>query len=404
MVAIGRQSMVLRNIIILVACTWALILAPTPVLAAAASTTVQLPMLRAVVADGWLHMVAGESLVLSVNDATRVAVADANVADIAVVSKTEVLVTAKQPGATTLHVWERSGVSSFGVRVDENNSLAERVSAAINRSDIEIRAVQDRLIIEGQLRNQNELNRALQIAATFSSNVVSLVSLTHPTQVLMEVQVLEVDRSVTGQLGMTWGSITRGVLEPNTLLIGEGGTPFQFSRLSTLGAQLDVLMENGQARLLAAPTLLTLSGENAEFVAGGAIPVVMSEDNGKIAVEWKEYGVKLTARPVVDAAGTITIFLTPEVSSLDWANGIKVANVVLPALRTRRAETQVQMTSGETLVLGGMISSEESKHIKKLPLLGDLPILGYLFRSEKFVRGETELLFLVTPYVMEESL
>lgn len=386
-------------------CIWALILvlaAPVPLVAAAAKAP-ELPTLHAMVESGWLHMVAGESLVLAVSDVTRVAVADANVADIAVVSKNEVLVTAKLAGATTLHVWERNGVSTFGVQVKENNSLAERVSAAINRSDLEIRAVGDRLIIEGQLRNQNELARALQIAATFSNNVVNLVTLTHPIQVLMEVKVLEVDRNASSQLGMTWGSITRGVLEPNTLLIGEG-LPFQFHRLSAIGGKLDVLVENGQARLLAAPTLLTLSGESAQFVAGGAIPVAMTEDNAKVTVEWKEYGVKLTARPVVDAAGTITIYLTPEVSSLDWANGIKVANFVLPALRTRRAQTQVQMASGETLVLGGMLNNEESKFVKKLPLLGDLPILGHLFRSEKFVRGETELLFLVTPHVVEASL
>jgi pilus assembly protein CpaC len=353
-------------------------------------------------AEGLLTLDAGRSTVIRVSDAVRVAVADPRVADVAVISRDEVLITGLEAGETTLHIWDDKGLVTSTVVVSESG-LSSRIAAAIDREELVVRAVGNRLFLEGHLRDQNELDRALEIASSYGKEVISLVQLTQPLQVALQVQVVEADLSAASELGVSWGSLTAEGLDPNTWYVGEKSVMnWCIDRLSFIGAKIQSMLDKGDASILAAPTLVVMSGETARFLAGGEIPVLFPQGDSQ-AIQWKEYGVLLQMCPVVDSSGYVTVTLAPEVSTLDWANGIRLSTIVVPALRTRRAETTVRVADGSTLVLGGLISQEESRQAREVPILASLPVIGRLFRSDKFSRGETELLIFVTPHVLTEE-
>ena len=163
---------------------------------------------------------------------------------------------------------------------------------------------------------------------------------------------------------------------------------------------LKALEKKGYVNTLAEPTLVAISGHQAKFHAGGEIPVPMADANGRVTIEWKKFGVRLTFTPIVVDSGVVNLKIEPEVSTLDWDNGVIFAGYRLPALRTRNAESTMELRDGQTLVMAGLISSEDIKGVSKLPILGDIPILGALFRSTNFMKNESELVLLVTPKIV----
>ena len=163
------------------------------------------------------------------------------------------------------------------------------------------------------------------------------------------------------------------------------------------------MQKNGDAKILAAPSILTLSGKEAFFLAGGEIPIPLADGEGGTKVEWKEYGIKLKVTPTLDKNNNITMSVSPEVSSLDWANAVLIGGDKMPAITMRKATTNVQFINGGTLVIGGLLKREDSETVFKIPVLGDLPIIGGLFRSKEFQNGQTELLFFVTPRVIKDD-
>ncbi|MBI2914855.1 MAG: BON domain-containing protein [Firmicutes bacterium] len=282
--------------------------------------------------------------------------------------------------------------------------LDKLVAEAIGLDTVAVSLAGDQVVLRGTVKDEVELRRVVSLASAYSSKIVNLLEMLQPTQVLLRVQVVEVNRNAVKSLGVTWGSAAMegaGLL-PGTAFFTESFITGVLERTSLLMVQLETMIQEGQARLLAAPGLVGLSGQEASFLAGGEIPVVIPQDD-KLKVEWKEYGVKLRAIPTVEANGEVTVKVMPEVSSLDWANGVRLNSVLLPAMKTRRAETSVRVSDGGTFVIGGLIQSQESVETHKIPLLGDLPVLGALFRSQKFVTGETELLLFVTPNVLRVS-
>ncbi|MDI6638484.1 MAG: pilus assembly protein N-terminal domain-containing protein [Bacillota bacterium] len=303
--------------------------------------------------------------------------------------------------------------------------LEDKVSAYINMPTVKVRSVDGKLLLEGSVASQNELERVGKIAAMFSNDVVNLVEMTCPVQVLLQVNVIEVNRSSLKNLGVTWGGVSGERIEPGSFLFGEvnfpplpplptdldtwdawrklipHGSPVEeIWRLSPIRAVLDFLVNEDAAKVLAAPSLLTLSGKQADFLVGGEIPVYVGRSDGKIAFEWRPYGIKLTMLPTVDTRGRIAIDVQPEVSSLDWNNALDVGDAVIPALKVRRASTHLVVADGATIAIGGLLQNTDVKIAKKLPILGDIPIIGSLFKSDKFERGETELVILITPKVM----
>ncbi|MBC7084391.1 MAG: pilus assembly protein N-terminal domain-containing protein [Firmicutes bacterium] len=303
--------------------------------------------------------------------------------------------------------------------------LEDKVSAYINMPTVKVRSVDGKLLLEGSVASQNELERVGKIAAMFSNDVVNLVEMTCPVQVLLQVNVIEVNRSSLKNLGVTWGGVSGERIEPGSFLFGEvnfpplpplptdlgtwdawrklipHGSPVEeIWRLSPIRAVLDLLVNEDAAKVLAAPSLLTLSGKQADFLVGGEIPIYVGRSDGKIAFEWRPYGIKLTMLPTVDTRGRIAIDVQPEVSSLDWNNALDVGDAVIPALKVRRASTHLVVADGTTIAIGGLLQNTDVKIAKKVPILGDIPIIGSLFKSEKFERGETELVILITPKVV----
>lgn len=307
-------------------------------------------------------------------------------------------------------------------------TLEDLVREYIGLSEVVVRSVDGKLLLEGYVESQNDLERVNRIASLFSQDVVNLVEIKNPLQVLLQVQVVEVNSGALKNLGISWGSLIDGALSVGSFMFGEwtsalrledgnakGASPEdvwqvrlpldgilgELWRLSPIRVVLDTLVSQDLASILAAPSLLTVSGKEANFLVGGEIPVYMGQADGRVIFEWRPYGVKLKMLPVVDANGRIVLDLEPEVSSLDWSNALDIGGATVPALRMRKASTHLIVEDNVTIAVGGLIQNTEAKIVRKLPILGDLPILGPLFRSERFEKGETELIILITPRIVK---
>lgn len=301
--------------------------------------------------------------------------------------------------------------------------LEDQVIECIGFPNLMARSVNGKLLLEGDVESQNDLERVERIASLFSQDVVNLVNIRNPLQVLLQVQVVEINRGALKNLGISWGSVIDGAFSPGSFMFGEWTSPLgpglgsspeevwqsrlpvnsvvaELWRLSPIRAVLDTLVGQDLAKILAAPGLLTLSGEEADFLVGGEIPVYMGQADGKAIFEWRAYGVRLTMLPVVDAKGRIVLDVRPEVSSLDWTNALDTGVATIPALRMRKASTHLVVEDGVTIAIGGLIQNTEAKMVKKIPILGDIPIIGSLFKSEKFEKGESELVILITPKIV----
>jgi pilus assembly protein CpaC len=303
------------------------------------------------------------------------------------------------------------------VSLDGRKALPERVKAATGLANLKAYVEGETLILDGTASSQVEIDRAAKIAQVMGTGlikeVVSLmtVAAVELPQVLLQVQVVEIYRDSLDTLGITWGTVegANTGLVGGSFIIGQqsiyDGSTTSYTpvgQLLPIDARVEALSKNGRAKLLAAPSLVTVSGKPASFLAGGEIPVPIPTKDG-ITVYWKEYGVKLEMQPEVLSNDKLTVHVKPEVSTLDWANGAKINSGMLPALKTRRAETDVRLVAGETLVIGGLLSSEEAKNTQGLPLLSKLPIIGKLFGSDSFKKGQTELVIFVTPKLVRSS-
>jgi pilus assembly protein CpaC len=278
--------------------------------------------------------------------------------------------------------------------------LTEMVSDILNLPGVRVSQAGDKLLLEGVVDDQAEQERAVRVAGAFGKEVISFIKVEAPLQVLLKVRVVEASRVDMDRIGISWGSLERGVFIPDVVEIGELIIGEPLERLLPIGAKLEALIDEGKARLLAAPSLLTLSGREAEFLSGGEIPVIVPKD-GELQINWKAYGVKLKILPVVVDEQSIEVRVEPEVSTLDWANAIRIESLALPAMKTRRTDTTVRINDGTTFVISGLLENSEALQVHKLPLLGDLPIIGKLFRSEQFMTDQTELIFFVTPYILK---
>jgi pilus assembly protein CpaC len=232
------------------------------------------------------------------------------------------------------------------------------------------------------------------------------------SQIEVKVRVFELDKTALDQLGVRLQS---GTPDPATGGIGLGGPSFPivetataigraltigaFVRTTRLAPTLDLLVQRGDAKMLSEPTLVTLPGTAASFLVGGEVPIPFSTGAGQTSIIYKEYGVRLNITPTLLGSGAIEAKVTPEVSDLDFQNGVLTGGFVIPALRTSRLTTDVVTQSGESIVLGGLMRHVEQRSIDKIPLLGDLPIIGKLFRSTRYQSSQTDIVFVMTPTV-----
>lgn len=351
-----------------------------------------------------LHMALGNQKTLLPSSApARIAVGNPAVLDVKVLrnphgGKTgapQLLLTAKGQGSTSLTIWPKSGGNAqhWDVQVSGPQLLLSRslssmqehaaLLAAYSAGGKDAGAVVDRTVID------------------VKSNTVQV-----------DVQVVEFKKSALKKVGLNFNSegansrgFNFGLFNPSTTA---GGSPFADAMNLVLGfgkafsgagltARLSLLEGNGLARVLARPTLVAHSGQSASFLAGGELPIPVSANDGNVAIEYKEFGIKLQLTPTVLSNERIALKVAPESSDLDFSNAVAVGGVEVPAIRTRRADTMVELADGESFVIGGLVSRNTSSNVNKVPLLGDLPILGSFFKNLSYSQDETELVIVVTP-------
>lgn len=355
--------------------------------------------------------------------ADAVAVARPEIADVQVPAPTTMFVFGKSPGRSTVQAFAKDGrvISNIDVKVTpETSALRERLAelpgarAASTTSGSAVRLDGD---VATPLQAFEAINLATQ-AAGKADLVVGDLRVSQPTQVNLRVRIAEVSRSVSRELGFNWES-----------LIGIGGSQFligvgrdiinvdgSFSRSPTgadsfgirrtgnstdFNAVIDALANDGLVTVLAEPNLTARSGETASFLSGGEFPIpVNNNTNNSVSIQFKQFGIGLDFTPTVMDDGRISLKVRPEVSELDQTSGIEVNGLRIPGLKVRRADTTVELGSGQSFAIAGLVSANSTNNVHKIPGLGSIPILGALFRSTKFQRNETELVIMVTPYLV----
>lgn len=399
---------------------------------------------QAEISGNTIAVVVNSSQILRSYGVQKVAVANPEIADVMVISGNEIMVVGKAPGRTSLHVWNWQGRTSYVVEVAADDApIANEIRKILGIDGVRVSKVGKTVIIEGRVADKYQKLRAEKIASAYGEKVVNLLEITQPVQVKIEAKVIEISKSKTKDLGIKWGNDTSA---PGSFRFGQtpmddtitypsywagnydnnghkvfekitgrtwnnadAGTNFG-QTLGKLGgywdinAELNALVKTGAAKVLSQPYLVTVSGESANILVGGEIPIPVSSQNGSVSVEWKEYGIKLNIEPEVNADGLINGKIKAEVSALDWSSAHQVvlsSNLKIPPLTVRKAESVIALASGQTMAIGGLYASTESRSVIKLPLLGDLPILGSLFKSKSFSRDETELIILLTPTVLD---
>jgi pilus assembly protein CpaC len=276
---------------------------------------------------------------------------------------------------------------------------------------IRVTAAHDAITLFGEVSSATHLSEAVALAEAYAPKVINLLHVLGVHQVMLEVRVAEMSRSLTRQL-LTRGvnlqykgrHASVGVLNNPAALSAVFPASAFFSLVSgdfSLAGAIDALKENGLVKLLAEPTLVTLSGQEASFLAGGEIPVPVPQRENVITIEFKPFGVGLRFTPTVLSPQKISLRVAPEVSELDFANAVTVSGFVVPALTVRRASTVIELADGQGFAIAGLLNESVRETISKLPGLGDIPILGALFRSSQFQKNETELVILVTPRLVK---
>jgi pilus assembly protein CpaC len=343
----------------------------------------------------------------------RVSVGNPAVADVLVVSGNEILVNGKGPGTTSLVFWDNSGGRElYTIRVTADAaSLEEDLRLLFPDEDISVQASNGSVVLSGQIGNALVATKAIAIVkGTLGENasIIDNFSVPDPGQVLLQVRFAEVRRSVMEDLGISLIKMdpfnVRGETEVGTTTGSPGGLTgsllgfdgpdqtlsqavslFFFSPDANVGAFIQALRENGLFRSLAEPNLLAADGVEASFLAGGEFPFPVLQGGGttnSVTIQFKEFGIQLTFTPTITTSGNIRLKVRPEVSALDFGNGLQLSGFTVPALLTRRAETEIELRDGQTFAIAGLVDNGMAETIRKIPVLGDIPILGALFRSK----------------------
>ena len=358
----------------------------------------------------------------------RASLAEPEIADTLVLSTKQVYVTAKKIGTTTLTLWSQDGKVSnvLQVRVTPDvTRLKEQIHTLLPKeSNIQVMASNEHITLAGQVTNAEALNSALVLAEPFApKKIINMMRVGGVQQVMMEVKVSEMQRGLLKRLGVNF---TRRQLGHRDFTIGRlnelsdaEANPLGAGGLQVLGSAattallgfnigndawtvvLDMLKEHGLSKALAEPTLITESGQPASFLVGGEFPVPVPQTFNTIGIEYKEFGVGLKFSPTVLSKNRISVVVNPEVSELDFANGIQLDGFQIPSLVTRRVKTVVELGDGQSFAIAGLLQSDIQETIAKYPFLGDIPILGALFRSSSFEKAETELIVIVTPHLVK---
>lgn len=387
-----------------------------------------LPTVSALAATGSvlaLEIDQGEVVRLP-SPAASIFVANPEIADVQVMSPTLVYIYGRQTGATRLLAIDERERLLIDRRVAVSHDLTT-LEAALSQllpdRSLQIQTVNGGILLTGDVADIAEAEDAARLAARFvgeGGEVINRLSIAAPSQVMLQVRVAEVSRSVNKELGFNWEGAARFGNFDFLFTLGDGITQngagqilvpsgsqalfgsFRSDRLN-LNGLIDALADDGLITLLAEPNLTALSGETATFLAGGEFPIFIPQDDngGAFTVDYRSFGVSLSFNPTVLSGGRINLRVRPEVSELSSAGALRNGTVEIPAIVTRRAETTVELSSGQSFAIAGLLESSVNQGISKYPFLGDIPVLGALFRSTTFQQEESELVIIVTPYLVE---
>lgn len=373
-----------------------------------------------------------ESKYMAAPGITRLAVGNPAIADVQLLSSGDFLLVGKKAGTTSLIVWSDGGRrTEYTVYVAGNDrGMASAIQDAIGYPKVHVQMIEDRVMLRGKVENQYEHDSALKIAGLYTggdgSGVIDLLEMEHPSQIRLEAQIIEINSDYTKNLGIQYWSQTPGSNSSSDSSTGNsnsgitvgtaglfyGGEDFSSNRkhggwlgshVANVNVTLQALINEGKARILSRPSITTMSGKTANILIGGRIPIPVSDGNGNVSIDWHEYGMKLNIEPVVDSEDKITAKVHAEVSTLDYSHGVKIDSFSVPGIATREAESEVNVRSGMTMAIGGLINSEDAKIVSKIPLLGDLPIIGRFFRHTSNTRDKREVIILITPTLVADD-
>lgn len=373
-----------------------------------------------------LAVTVGKSLVLDTPaDLRRVSIGNGDLAEALAVTPREVLINGKAAGQTSVILWQQDGTRTlYDLTVRQNNTRVEAVRRelkwGLEGQDVSLDFQNETAFLRGTVKDLTSAERAAGMAATLGK-VVNLLRVEVPPaepQILLHVRFADVDRSATTSIGFnllstgaanTVGQVTTGQFGPATPTVQNNAVQFTLSDALNifllrsdlnLAALIKALEAKNMLQMLAEPNVLALNGKPASFVAGGEFPFPVVQGGsaaGAVTIQFREYGVRINFLPVVTPRGSISLQVAPEVSSLDYSNALQFQGYTIPALATRRVQTQVELESGQSFVIAGLLDNSITESLNKIPGIGDIPLLGKLFQSRTRTRSNSELMVLVTP-------
>lgn len=394
-----------------------------------------LTLLAGMTALAWQAWAAEQTIRVEINKGTTikldgmvksVVIADPTTADVQVVSPRLLFVHGKKVGDTSLVAVDAQDntILDAVVEVTHNISKLQRtIKRVAPDADVEFKTVDGGLVVDGRAASVAESDQIKDVASAFigqNEKMVNMMTSAGSDQVTLQVKIVEMARTDLKKLGVNLqhvlspGGFGLQILQGSDITLDSDGVLDRGGATSTgilgtwtpgtgntLRSWVDALETQGLANILAEPTLTTTSGKPANFLAGGEFPIPVKDGNGSITVQYKPFGVSLNFTPVVMSKNHMSILVAPEVSTISFDNPIEVSGIKNPIINTRKAQATVELGSGETFMLAGLLKNENSNSVNKFPGLGDVPVLGSLFRSQQFQNNQTELVILVTPYVVK---
>jgi pilus assembly protein CpaC len=375
-----------------------------------------------------VRLTVGKSIVIDYPaDISRISTSNPEIVDASPVTGREVLVHGKSFGTVTLVVWSKAGQRNFyNITVEQNlEPLRKLLKDTFPKEDIHIQSSRESLSLTGRVSTKDSSDRATALATPFAKTVVNNLQIASPIdkQILLRVKFAELDRTASTSFGInlvstgatnTIGSVSTGQFgasSPPGSIGGGASTPFSITSALNifafrpdlnLAALIKALQQRNILQILAEPNLVTTSGKEASFLVGGEFPIPVLQggaNSGAVTIQFREFGVRLTFNPVVTENNTIRLYVKPEVSSLDFANALSFNGFTIPALSSRKMETNIELGEGQSFVIAGLIDNRLTETVSRIPGLASLPILGNLFKSKDLNRTNTELIVVVTPEV-----
>jgi pilus assembly protein CpaC len=370
----------------------------------------------------------GSSVLDQPSGIRRISVSNGDIAEAIAVSSTEVVINGKTAGDTNLIIWDQKGSRTiFQIHVPPPSSKLDAVRAELLKeigTGVSVEAQDGAVFLNGTAKDAIAADRAANIAGALGK-VVNLLRVNTPAtepQILLKVRFADVDRTASAQFGINLftagqkglGSSTTGQYGSTPSLAQSGSSAtwsltnllniFYYRPDINLGAVLQDLATKNVLQILAEPNLLTISGKPASFLSGGEFPFPTLQGGGsgvgQITISFKEFGIRLNFLPTVTPRGTIRLMVNPEVSSLDYANGLTVSGFTVPGLSSRKVKTEIELESGQSFVIAGLLDNQVTEQLSRMPGLADIPLLGKLFQSRSVTKSNSELLIMVTPEIL----